>query len=198
MFRPAADSAFNTLELLTPKSTVCFTAGGTAIADASQTAFDAAVKRLQSCGGQIVNIDFSPFAETASLLYQSSFVAERYSGIRPFLDSATAAGKTVMEPSEALAQQRALNDDDRLLPVTRAIISGAGRLIDMTYGFLQDSNSLDRQVHQGKLAMVNKRLQTSGTLSHGKQVWPSPATCVGARLLPSLFPLSLLALPTKL
>ncbi len=32
-----------------------------------------------------VEIDFEPFATTARLLYEASFVAERFSGIRDFL-----------------------------------------------------------------------------------------------------------------
>ena len=34
-----------------------------------------------------MDIDFSPFATTAKLLYESAFVAERYSGIRAFMDT---------------------------------------------------------------------------------------------------------------
>ena len=52
-----------------------------------QELFADAVKMLQQQGGQQVEIDFSPFADTARLLYESAFVAERYSGIRGFLDN---------------------------------------------------------------------------------------------------------------
>ena len=37
-------------------------------------------------GGQRVSINFSPFEEVARLLYESAFIAERYSGIRTFLE----------------------------------------------------------------------------------------------------------------
>jgi allophanate hydrolase len=94
------------------------------MAAASKAAFAAAIARLESVGGQRVEVDFSPFAEAAALLYQSSFVAERYSGIRAFLDKP--AGGSSQQPEDALRQQRTLNGDQRLLPVTRAIISGAG------------------------------------------------------------------------
>lgn len=94
------------------------------MAAASRAAFAAAAARLESIGGQRVDIDFSPFAEAAALLYQSSFVAERYSGIRAFLDKPS--GGPAQQPEAALQQQRTLNDDQRLLPVTRAIISGSG------------------------------------------------------------------------
>jgi allophanate hydrolase len=108
------------------------------MAAASRAAFAAAVARLEAVGGVRMEVDFSPFAEAAALLYQSSFVAERYSGIRAFLDklapsgcgdraaAAAAAAAQRQAPEAALAQQRALGSDDRLLPVTRAIIAGAG------------------------------------------------------------------------
>lgn len=69
-----------------------------------------AVKRLQSIGGeQVHDFDFKPFAETAVMLYGGSFVAERYAGIRAFLES-RAPG---LEPPE-LAD---LSIDQRLLKV---------------------------------------------------------------------------------
>jgi len=99
--------------------------GGPAMAAASKAAFAAAVARLESVGGQRVEVDFAPFAEAAALLYQSSFVAERYSGIRSFLDKPS--GGPAQQPEAALQQQRDLGADGRLLPVTRTIIAGAGK-----------------------------------------------------------------------
>ena len=46
-----------------------------------------AVQRLQQLGGVPVPIDFEPFATTAELLYTSAFLAERYSGVRSFLEA---------------------------------------------------------------------------------------------------------------
>jgi allophanate hydrolase len=105
--------------------------GGPEMAGASAKEFTAAAARLQSIGGQLIKVDFKPFADIAAMLYQSSFVAERYSGLHAFLDSGAASKETggdakVPGPVVALAQQCALNSDQRLLPVTRAIISGAG------------------------------------------------------------------------
>ncbi|GBF99242.1 allophanate hydrolase [Raphidocelis subcapitata] len=113
-------------------------AGGPEMAAASAEQFAAAAARLEAIGGVRVDVDFAPFAAIAAMLYQSSFVAERYSGLRAFLDAGGAQGAAAAEhgggngngaaaPAAALAQQRSLFDDDRLLPVTRAIISGAGR-----------------------------------------------------------------------
>ena len=43
--------------------------------------FEEAAQRLEALGGQRVeDFDFKPFSETAAMLYQSAFVAERYAG----------------------------------------------------------------------------------------------------------------------
>lgn len=67
--------------------------------------FDAAVKKLQALGGERVEIDFAPFLDTACLLYEGPWVAERYAAIREFIE----------------------HKPDALFPVTRQIISGATR-----------------------------------------------------------------------
>lgn len=54
-----------------------------------------AVQRLQQLGGVPVPVDFEPFATTAELLYTSAFLAERYSGVRSFLE----AGQVRFPPS---------------------------------------------------------------------------------------------------
>ncbi len=41
---------------------------------------------MQAVGGQLKEIDFEPFAETARLLYTSAFMAERYKCIRAFME----------------------------------------------------------------------------------------------------------------
>lgn len=110
------------------------------MAAASAEQFAAAAARLEAIGGRRVELDFAPFAAVAAMLYQSSFVAERYSGIRAFLEGGGKAGggdngaakadadAEADDPfAAAAARQRALISDARLLPVTRAIISGAGR-----------------------------------------------------------------------
>jgi allophanate hydrolase len=86
--------------------------GGDDVKRALTSAMTKAVKRLESIGGTWVrDFDFKPFEETASLLYQGPFVAERYSGIRRFLEGGGSnCGRNVSE-------------DDRLLGITRSIIS---------------------------------------------------------------------------
>ena len=48
--------------------------------------FQEAVHSLEKQGGRRCDIDFTPFATVAKLLYESAFVAERFSGIRSFLE----------------------------------------------------------------------------------------------------------------
>ena len=52
-----------------------------------QALFEQAAARLEALGGQRVPINFAPMAEVARLLYESAFIAERYSGIRSFLEA---------------------------------------------------------------------------------------------------------------
>ena len=54
---------------------------------AAQTAFAQAIKRLSALGGIAVQIDYTPLAQSAALLYESALVAERYAGIRDFFDA---------------------------------------------------------------------------------------------------------------
>lgn len=67
--------------------------------------FDAAVARLQSLGGEAVELDFTPFFDTARLLYGGPWVAERYQAIRAFVDA----------------------QPEALFPVTREIILGGAK-----------------------------------------------------------------------
>ncbi|WP_240031996.1 allophanate hydrolase [Pseudomethylobacillus aquaticus] len=67
--------------------------------------FDTALARLQALGGTPVEIDFSDFLQTARLLYEGPWVAERYAAIRTFFE----------QQAEAV------------YPVTRNIIAGATR-----------------------------------------------------------------------
>jgi len=62
--------------------------------------FERSVAAYAALGAQIVEIDFSPFADAARLLYEGPWLAERYLAAKPLLDA---------QPSS-------------LLPVTRGII----------------------------------------------------------------------------
>ena len=63
------------------------------------------LKKIQDLGAEEVRIDFAPFLETARLLYEGPWVAERYVAIREFIE----------------------RQPEALHPVTRAIIGGATR-----------------------------------------------------------------------
>jgi allophanate hydrolase len=73
--------------------------------EAASSAFENARATLAGTGADIVEVDFEPFAEAARLLYEGPWVAERYAGLRSFVE------------------QHA----DALLPVTREIILSARR-----------------------------------------------------------------------
>jgi allophanate hydrolase len=53
---------------------------------AAANLYAAAIARLRALGGQPVEVDFNPFADTAALLYAGPWVAERLAAITPFAD----------------------------------------------------------------------------------------------------------------
>jgi allophanate hydrolase len=76
---------------------------------AAERAFDGAIGLLERIGADITEIDYRPFAETARLLYEGPWLAERLSGIRRFYESSS----------------------DHMHPVVREII-GAGKRFSAT------------------------------------------------------------------
>ncbi|MHC2435025.1 allophanate hydrolase [Bradyrhizobium sp. USDA 4451] len=72
----------------------------------AETAYGEALTRWQSLGAELVEFDLEPFYETARLLYEGPWVAERYLVIRDLLASAP----------------------DAIHPVTREITIGGARL----------------------------------------------------------------------
>jgi allophanate hydrolase len=73
--------------------------------DQARHAFHGAVEKLAGLGGRPIGVDFSVFLETAALLYDGPWVAERLAAIRPFFES----------------------HPDQVHPVVRKIIEGASR-----------------------------------------------------------------------
>ncbi len=67
--------------------------------------FRAMVERVRTLGGMIVEVDLTPFLETARLLYDGPWVAERYVAIRDFIEA----------------------HPDALFPVTRQIIAAGAK-----------------------------------------------------------------------
>jgi allophanate hydrolase len=83
----------------------------------SRAAFDQAIRQLCALGGQPVEIDYSPLAEAAALLYDSALVAERYAAVRAFFDAHEA---DVVEPVRGiLAQGRHYSAADFVTARTR-------------------------------------------------------------------------------
>jgi allophanate hydrolase len=74
--------------------------------DGYRAQFVAACDRLRSMDATFVTIDFAPFLDTARLLYEGPWVAERYAAIAPFIE----------------------HQPEALHPVTRRIIGDAASL----------------------------------------------------------------------
>lgn len=55
--------------------------------DEAARLFQISVQRLQALGGTPIEVDLSPFLETARLLYEGPWVAERYVAIQAFIDA---------------------------------------------------------------------------------------------------------------
>jgi allophanate hydrolase len=71
----------------------------------ARQAFHHAVAKLEGLGGRPIGVDFSVYLETAALLYEGPWVAERLAAIRPFFES----------------------HPDQVHPVVRKIIEGASK-----------------------------------------------------------------------
>jgi allophanate hydrolase len=54
--------------------------------DAAKALYQAAIEKLQSIGGELVTIDYTPFRDAANLLYSGPWVAERLAAIQPFME----------------------------------------------------------------------------------------------------------------
>jgi allophanate hydrolase len=93
----------------------------------AERAFAGAVERLRALGGEAVTIDFAPFTETAAILYEGPFVAERLE----------AAG-------DLLAR-----DPSALLPPIREILAGAIRRdAASVFAALRQRQALRRRAHR--------------------------------------------------
>jgi allophanate hydrolase len=68
----------------------------------AQQAFAEAIERMKALGGRPVPVDFTAFAQSAALLYESAMVAERYEAIRDFYD---AHSQDIIEPVRTIVGQ---------------------------------------------------------------------------------------------
>jgi allophanate hydrolase len=87
--------------------------------------FDAAVERMQALGGERVEIDLTPFLETARLLYEGPWLAERYVAIRGFIESHPGAlhpvTRAIIEKGRAPSAADAFTAMYRLADLRRAV-----------------------------------------------------------------------------
>ena len=67
----------------------------------AEAAYDQALERLRGQGAELVEVDLAPFLETAGLLYDGPWIAERLAGLQEFVE----------------------RQPEALLPVTREILS---------------------------------------------------------------------------
>ena len=118
--------------------------------------FNAAKKNLQRAGGIAVIIDFSVFLETARLLYEGPWVAERYAAIREFIE----------------------NKPDALLPITREIISSATRFSAVdTYTAIYRLKQLQQRSEMVWREIDVMLTPTAGTIYTLAEVEAEPMLC---------------------
>ncbi len=115
--------------------------------------FQSALKKMLEMGAEKVAVDFSPFLETARLLYEGPWVAERYVAIREFIE----------------------RRPDALHPVTAKIIGGATRqsAIDAFSAYYR-LKELQRRVEPAWNAMDILVTPTAGTIYRIAEVEADP------------------------
>lgn len=120
---------------------------------AGEARFAEAIQTLEASGGQAVLLDFAPFMESASLLYQGPWVAERLVAVQPFIHE----------------------QPDALLPVIRAIIAGGAdySAADLFRGHYR-LQELRRQVEPLWQQMDLLVVPTAGTIYTQAQVAAAP------------------------
>ena len=86
--------------------------------------FDAAVIQLQGLGGQPVRIDLAPFTEAGCLLYEGSWLAERYIVVEAVLrgarDALLPVTRQIIESGATLTATAAIHAEYRLQALRRA------------------------------------------------------------------------------
>jgi allophanate hydrolase len=115
--------------------------------------FMEAIEHLRAIGGEAVEIDFQPFLDTARLLYEGPWVAERYAAIREFIETRPEA----------------------LFPVTRQIIAGAVRFSAAdTFAALYRLKAMQRQTADVWDAIDVLVTPTAGTIYRIDEVEADP------------------------
>jgi allophanate hydrolase len=118
--------------------------------------FAQAIHQLESLGGKAVEIDFEPFLETARLLYEGPWVAERYAAIRDFFETKPEA----------------------IFPVTKQIIGGATKFSAAdTYLSQYKLKALQRKAEMVWNDIDIMVTPTAGTIYTIAQVNADPVKC---------------------
>lgn len=119
----------------------------------ARAAFEQSLATLRTLGATLVDIDFAPFAETARLLYDGPWVAERYAAIREFFET---------RPLE-------------VHPVTRQVIANAQKWNAAdTFNAFYRLRELQRRCDGLWQAMDVLAVPTSGTIYTHDQVAQAP------------------------
>ncbi|WP_414662027.1 allophanate hydrolase [Horticoccus sp. 23ND18S-11] len=89
--------------------------------------FDESLARVTALGAQLVEIDFAPFHETASLLYHGPWIAERWAALRTFHAQAPEAffpvTRSILETGGAVSAADAFDGFHRLATLMRRAAS---------------------------------------------------------------------------
>ena len=92
--------------------------------------FNEAVARLESLGGQRIEIDFAPFRAAAKLLYEGAFIAERYVAVGEFIErqpeSVHPVTRQLIAASRTLTAADAFRSQHRLMEAKRAATEAWG------------------------------------------------------------------------
>jgi allophanate hydrolase len=107
----------------------------------AQRLFGEAVRKLEGLGGERVEIELAPFLDTARLLYEGPWVAERYAAIRAFFDAHADAlhpvTRQIVDKSKAWLAADAYDALYRLKTLKRttdAILAGVDCVVTPTAG----------------------------------------------------------------
>jgi allophanate hydrolase len=118
--------------------------------------FNQAIEQLESLGGKAVEVDFLPFLETARLLYEGPWVAERYAAIREFFET----------------------NPEAIFPVTKQIIGGATKFSAAdTYISQYKLKALQRKAEAVWHTIDLLVTPTAGTLYTIEEVNADPVRC---------------------
>jgi allophanate hydrolase len=118
--------------------------------------FKQAIKQLEAIGGKAIEIDFAPFLETARLLYEGPWVAERYAAIQTFFETKPEA----------------------IFPVTKQIISNATKFSAVdTYNAQYKLKALQRKAETVWQDIDLLVTPTAGTIYKISEVNAEPVVC---------------------